>query len=89
MCDHGTGAVTRVDLDGAHGALGHGGGDLGVLRAFATSLDPSSTPAGEHDGLTSDGRTSLESHLVGWAAEEARLQGTVVDVTEFRSRHGL
>ena len=37
------------------------------------------------DGLTTDARTSLESHLVAWAAEEARRSGTVVDVAAYRA----
>lgn len=69
--DHGASSVERVPLPEADLA-GHGGGDLGVLRAFATGA------------VTTDGRSSLESHLVGWAAEEARRQGTVVELAEFR-----
>jgi predicted dehydrogenase len=78
---HGRDEVEQIDLSGGAGSsLDHGGGDLGVLRAFAASL------AGGGDGLSSDARTSLESHLVGWAAEEARTTRTVVDVAAFRSR---
>jgi len=31
-------------------------------------------------------RESLESHLMAFAAEESRLNGTVVDMNEFRNR---
>lgn len=68
--DHGHDAVERVALPEA-AVSGHGGGDLGVLRAFATGA------------VTTDGRAALEGHLVGWAAEEARRTGTVVDVAAF------
>jgi predicted dehydrogenase len=78
---HGTGEVERVDLPAVE-AIGHGGGDEGVVRAFAASLR--GAPASER--LSSDGRTSLESHLLGWAAEEARRNGSVVDVAERRAR---
>ena len=40
---------------------------------------------GEIEPLTS-ARTSLESHLLAFAAEEARLAGSVVDMSAFRAR---
>lgn len=83
VTDHGGGIAEVVDLD-ASAPYGHGGGDLGTLRAFAASL----TPGAVHEpgeGLTTDARTSLESHLVAWAAEEARRTGTVVDVAAHRA----
>ncbi|MFN8017242.1 MAG: Gfo/Idh/MocA family oxidoreductase [Acidimicrobiales bacterium] len=93
VSEHGTGRVERIELpDEAASSLGHGGGDLGVLRAFATSLGGHAArggAAGDGVGLTTDGRTSLESHVVGWAAEEARRSGQVVDVAAFRARQGL
>ncbi|MCB0972385.1 MAG: hypothetical protein KDA97_12845, partial [Acidimicrobiales bacterium] len=82
VADHGGGEEV-VDI-GSSGPYGHGGGDLGTLRAFVASL----TPGAVHepgDGLTTDARTSLESHLVAWAAEEARRSGTVVDVAAYRA----
>lgn len=53
-------------------ASGHAGGDGGIIAAFLDALR-----GGEN--LT-DARTSLASHRVVWAAEEARHTGTVVDV---------
>jgi predicted dehydrogenase len=76
---HGTDRVARVELPSVE-VIGHGGGDEGVVRAFAASLR--GAPPGE--GLSSDGRSSLESHLLGWVAEEARSSGTVIDVAERR-----
>ncbi len=40
---------------------------------------------GEIAPLTS-ARTSLESHLLAFAAEEARTHGTIVDMPAFRTR---
>lgn len=54
----------------------HGGGDVGVLRHFAAVV------RGEEEPLT-DVRTSLQSHVLGYAAEAARASGTVVDVASF------
>ncbi len=58
---------------------GHGGGDWGTFRAFLELL------RGEGSGLT-DVRTSLESHLLAFAAEEARLSHQVLDMAEFRAQ---
>lgn len=56
---------------------GHGGGDEGIMSDFVKVL------RGEADALTS-ARESLESHLMAFAAEEARVNGTVVSMDEFR-----
>lgn len=58
---------------------GHGGGDEGLMHDFLAVL------RGEAAPLT-DARTSLESHLLAFAAEEARLQHKVVEMAEFRKR---
>ncbi len=58
---------------------GHGGGDWGTFRAFLQVL------RGETAPLT-DVRTSLESHLLAFAAEEARLTHGVVEMAPFRAR---
>jgi predicted dehydrogenase len=75
--DHGTGSVEQVPLAPAVG--GHGGGDAGLMAAFVRTL------RGQEDALTS-ARASLESHLLAFAAEEARQSGTVVNMGEFRAR---
>ena len=77
--DHLTGQVEKINPDG--GATGHGGGDEGLMSAFVRAVrDPSAA-------LTT-ARESLESHLMAFAAEEARVNGTLVDVSEFRHRAG-
>jgi len=73
--DHLTGRVEKVDL--AEGTSGHGGGDEGVMAAFVSAVrDPSTA-------LTT-ARESLESHLMAFAAEQARVDGTIVAMDEFR-----
>jgi hypothetical protein len=58
-------------------ASGHGGGDAGVLHDFVQAVQ-----SGERRVLTSASE-SLVSHLLAFAAEEARLSHDVVDVTEY------
>jgi predicted dehydrogenase len=58
---------------------GHGGGDTGVMNAFLAALrSPGSVP------LTS-ARASLESHLMAFAAEHARLEGTLLEMSAYRA----
>jgi len=78
--DHLTGKVEVIHpLLGPAGASGHGGGDAGLMAAFVRAVrDPSYA-------LTT-ARASLESHLMAFAAEEARVNGTIVHMDEFRRR---
>lgn len=69
---------TELDQDKS----GHGGGDAGLMEAFVRMLQ------GHADPLTS-GRNVLESHLLAFAAEEARLEGSVVRMEAFRGRAGV
>jgi len=73
--DHLTSRIEQVEIPAS--ASGHGGGDFGVVRSFLRAMH------GEEDALTS-GRESLESHLMAFAAEESRLQSTVVQMSDFR-----
>ena len=61
---------------------GHGGGDAGLARAFIRML------RGEPDALTS-GRSALESHILAFAAEEARLTKQTVFLETFKQNWGL
>ena len=56
---------------------GHGGGDTGLMYSFVKALH------GEQAPLTS-ARDSLESHLLAFAAETARLENKTVYMKEFR-----
>ena len=55
---------------------GHGGGDDGLMRHFVQVM------RGEVPPLTS-ARDSLESHLMAFAAEEARLGNKTLDMTQY------
>lgn len=79
--DHLTGTVQRVEVDEPHG--GHGGGDSRLLRTFADAVR-----AGTPHGQTT-ARTSLESHLLAFAAERSRLEGLPIDMSAFRSEAEL
>ncbi|KAJ1932857.1 hypothetical protein FBU59_006227 [Linderina macrospora] len=68
----------------AGGLAGHGGGDMGMIKAFVNAI--------AHNGqsyLSSDAWNSLDSCVVVFAAEEARRQGTVVNLDEFRARNNI
>ncbi len=58
---------------------GHGGGDSGIMFAFYAYIN------GTYEGnAICELRTSYENHLMCFAAEAARLSGTVVDMREFK-----
>ena len=78
LIEHGSGARRQVDVPPARG--GHGGGDWGLIDAFLGAV------RGERDGLRTSARESVESHLLAFAAEEARLSGTTVAMADFRAR---
>jgi predicted dehydrogenase len=59
-------------MDVAHG---HGGGDAGLMDAFVSAV-----AAGDPSLVSSGPRESLASHLAVFAAERARLSGSVEDV---------
>lgn len=75
-------AVERIDFPNQIESGGHGGGDFGLVRSFVRAI------RGEMEAL-SDARDSLESHLMAFATEEARLTNSVVDLEEFRARETL
>lgn len=73
-----TGADETVEVGaeaGASAADGHGGGDEALMDAFLAAV-----ATGDAELLRSDAATSLAGHRVVWAAERARVSGTVVDV---------
>jgi predicted dehydrogenase len=90
LLDGGVLELTRPGVLGAErhdvggGALGHFGGDEGLLRHFTALLRQ-----GRRDAVRASGRSALESHLVGFAAERARESAGVVDVDAFRAELGL
>ncbi len=72
---HHGGADEEVPIPEA--GSGHGGGDAGIMADFVKVL------RGEADALT-NARESLESHLMAFAAEHARITGQVVLMEDFR-----
>jgi len=74
--DHLTGAVEVIRPEIRFGA--HGGGDQGLMAAFVATLR-----GGGQSPLT-DARAALESHLLAFAAEQARVEGTVIDMDAYR-----
>jgi predicted dehydrogenase len=74
---HGPGKVQRYTFPTVvDNASGHGGGDEGIMRAFVMAL------RGQNPPLTQAG-DALESHLLGFAAEAARLGEVAVDMEKF------
>ncbi len=77
------------DADDANGALaGHWGGDAGLMADFTHRVRARRSGSPTAAALTSL-EESLASHLVAFAAEEARLAGRVVDLGSFSVEHGL
>jgi predicted dehydrogenase len=60
--------------------FGHGGGDAGLMEAFAEALEKR-----QQQPLT-NAQASLESHLLAFAAEEARVSGEVIDMETYRAQ---
>ena len=77
---HRSGKVKRIDMPNNLEARGHGGGDGGLMSAFVRALD------GEQQETLTDARSSLESHLMAFAAEEARHSKKVVAMDAFRTK---
>ncbi len=74
VADH---QLVAIEFEGS--AMGHYGGDDGLLDHFTEVV----ASGGHGEGRTT-GQISLESHLLGFAAEQARLEACVVEMTSFR-----
>ena len=61
--------------------IGHFGGDVGLMEHVTTLL-----AEGSRNALQGRGRSALAGHLLGFAAEQARETGTIVDVAAFREQ---
>lgn len=68
---------TRVLRRRGFSFVGHGGGDAGLMEAFTAEL------AGGEEAESS-ARASLESHLLAFAADLSRREGSVVRMEELR-----
>jgi predicted dehydrogenase len=77
--DHGSGRKEKIKFPARNAK--HGGGDEGLMAAFIQSA------RGNREILTS-ARASLESHLMAFAAEQARLEGKIIDLSSVRQQIG-
>jgi predicted dehydrogenase len=78
VTDFVTGLAEPVDVadPGPSAGGGHGGGDFGVIGAFADAI-----ASGDRSLIRTGPRESLDSHLVAFAAERSRLAGAPVPVS--------
>jgi len=66
---------TSIDANSATAASGHGGGDYHIMKAFVHAV-----ATGDTSGIHSGPDATLESHRIVFAAEQARLEGRVVEL---------
>jgi predicted dehydrogenase len=73
-----------IDTRAPDGSLagGHGGGDYGLMRAFVEAVARQ-----DASPILSGPEETLDTHMMVFAAEEARAVGTVVDVDAFKASH--
>lgn len=80
----GTGERVKINLevrkDGNQ--YGHAGGDFGILYDFVRLLQDGE----RHRECLSSGKNSLESHLMCFAAEEARIENKIIEIESFYER---
>ena len=74
--DHRTGQAEVIARP--RGVGGHGGGDDGLMRAFVRAL------RGDRASVLTSAREAVASHLMAFAAEQARLSGDAVDMERYR-----
>lgn len=83
IIDHATRQPTWHDAEIRQGEFaGHLGGDVGLMELLHQELRRAN-PAEMRSSL----QRSVESHAIGFAAEESRLSGETVRLDEFRQRH--
>jgi len=83
ITDHATKAVIWHDVPVLEGEFaGHWGGDRGLMELLHAELRRSQ-PADMRSSL----QRSVESHAIGFAAEESRVTGQTVRLDDFRQRH--
>jgi predicted dehydrogenase len=69
----------QVETVRTEGSVGHASGDRNLLDHFCDAVR-----RGAREDVRASGRVALESHLLGFAAERARIEGRVVDMTAYR-----
>jgi len=78
IADHLTGTIETMRLAPPIG--GHGGGDVGLIRAFVQAV------RGERAGVLTSAHQAVESHLLAFAAEDARVSGRILDMATYRAQ---
>lgn len=73
------GRTDTIQLQPDH--MGHGGGEAGLMSSFIRLVQE-----GHTDGGLTSARISAETHLIAFAAEEARRTRTVIDLAKFEER---
>ena len=74
---HGSLETEEIPIGPGRPADGHYGGDAGLLDHFTDVVAREAA-----DEVVTSGRVSLASHLIGFAAERARLEGRVVGIED-------
>ncbi|WP_054025969.1 Gfo/Idh/MocA family protein [Bacillus sp. FJAT-28004] len=74
----GSGKVERISFEDMGGHVGHGGGDMGLLKDFLKLVRED----GKSQGLTSASQ-SVQSHLMAFAAEQSRMDGNSINLKDF------
>lgn len=78
----GSGKVETISFGGVDGHVGHGGGDMRLVKDFLRLVRAD----GQGDSLTSAQR-SVQSHLIAFASEQSRVDGQVVSLRQFAGQH--
>ncbi|OPA80498.1 oxidoreductase [Paenibacillus selenitireducens] len=74
----GSGKVERISFEDMGGHVGHGGGDMGLVKDFLRLVRED----GKSQGLTS-AHHSVQSHLMAFAAEQSRVDGNSITLQDF------
>jgi predicted dehydrogenase len=79
VMDHQTGRTTRHCVDVREGGYdGHGGGDHGLVSHLYAEMTKKN-PAEIESSIT----RAIQSHIMGFAAEESRVTGETIEIAEF------
>ncbi len=71
--------VTKVPVDSLEGGYeGHGGGDMGLMLSLHDQMRGSAAP-----GAGTSISSSIQSHVMGFAAEAARLSRQTIELADF------
>ncbi|MGO4695634.1 Gfo/Idh/MocA family protein [Paenibacillus sp. 2TAB26] len=74
----GSGKIERISFEDMGGHVGHGGGDMGLLKDFLKLVRED----GKSEGITSASQ-SVQSHLMAFAAEQSRVDGNSINLKDF------